>query len=405
MGPGAAFSIAKLRSSDLAPSELTLALRERVRAHSHFQALVYEDMAAVADACEDEFDPELAWDAASSEIRAALRLTRRAADHALDMALALRHRVPMVLDALKAGAIDNRRATTIVQGTSHLPAEIAAQVAGEILEAAQRLTTGQLRERLRRLAIDIDSDDAARRYEHATEQRRVELEATEAGTGNLLIFDAPPDRVAAARQHIDAIARSLRSPGEQRTIDQLRADVALDLLSGEQPQTDSVATRPARRTGGSVNLTVDLATLAGLADRCGEIAGFGPIVAEIARKVATTQRRSSWRFTVTDSGSGQPVATGVTRRRPTAEQHRAVIADHPTCIFPGCRMPAIDCDMDHRTAWTDGGPTIEENLAPLCRHDHRLKHEYGWKLTRLHDGDHEWTSPLGHTYTTSGRSP
>ena len=82
-----------------------------------------------------------------------------------------------------------------------------------------------------------------------------------------------------------------------------------------------------------------------------------------------------------------------------------MIADHPTCIFPGCRTPAVDCDLDHRTAWTDGGPTIEENLAPLCRHDHRLKHEYGWKLARLHDGDHMWTSPLGRTYTTSGRSP
>lgn len=68
-------------------------------------------------------------------------------------------------------------------------------------------------------------------------------------------------------------------------------------------------------------------------------------------------------------------------------------------------MPAIDCDLDHRTAWSDHGPTHEANLAPLCRHDHRLKHDHGWQLDRLDDGDHQWTSPLGHTHTTSGRSP
>ena len=74
-------------------------------------------------------------------------------------------------------------------------------------------------------------------------------------------------------------------------------------------------------------------------------------------------------------------------------------------MFPGCRMPANDCDIDHRTAWSEHGPTQVNNLAPLCRHDHRLKHEHGWKLERLDNGDHLWTSPLGHTYTTSGRSP
>ncbi|MEE8375472.1 MAG: HNH endonuclease signature motif containing protein [Acidimicrobiia bacterium] len=37
-------------------------------------------------------------------------------------------------------------------------------------------------------------------------------------------------------------------------------------------------------------------------------------------------------------------------------------------------MPATDCDLDHRNAWADGGPTTEDNLAPLCRHDHIVRH-------------------------------
>ncbi len=90
-------------------------LQARIRSHSHFQALIYEDIAAIHDACTDLVDPELAWEAAASEIRAALRLTRRAADHHLDLALALRDRLPAVLAALKAGEIDQRRATVIVR--------------------------------------------------------------------------------------------------------------------------------------------------------------------------------------------------------------------------------------------------------------------------------------------------
>jgi HNH endonuclease len=67
-------------------------------------------------------------------------------------------------------------------------------------------------------------------------------------------------------------------------------------------------------------------------------------------------------------------------------------------------MPATDCDLDHREAWVDGGPTTEENLAPLCRHDHIVRHN-GWTIKRLPDGSHQWTSRLGHTYITDREPP
>jgi len=66
-------------------------------------------------------------------------------------------------------------------------------------------------------------------------------------------------------------------------------------------------------------------------------------------------------------------------------------------------MPAVDCDLDHLTAWTDGGPTTLTNTGPKCRHDHQLK-DHGWTHRRQNDQDH-WTSPHGHTYITQGQSP
>jgi hypothetical protein len=76
------------------------------------------------------------------------------------------------------------------------------------------------------------------------------------------------------------------------------------------------------------------------------------------------------RVTVTDPETGEVVHNGTTRRRPTAAQRRHIEARHPTCIFPGCRKPSRESDIDHREAWTEGGLTDEENLGPLCRRHH-----------------------------------
>jgi hypothetical protein len=68
-------------------------------------------------------------------------------------------------------------------------------------------------------------------------------------------------------------------------------------------------------------------------------------------------------------------------------------------------MPSVDCDLDHNQRWADGGETTKPNLAPLCRHGHIIKDTLGWTYQRLPNGDYQWTTRLGHTYTTSGTPP
>jgi hypothetical protein len=142
-----------------------------------------------------------------------------------------------------------------------------------------------------------------------------------------------------------------------------------------------------------------------LSEKAGELAGFGPVVADIARQVGDAQHSSEWRFTVTDPESGLPIHNGITRRRPNTRQRRQVETRHHTCVFPGCRMPAAGCDLDHRIPWAQGGPTHVGLLAPLCRHDHFNRHHCGWSYRQEPNGDFIWTSPLGHSYTTSGKPP
>ncbi|MCI0543828.1 MAG: HNH endonuclease, partial [Actinobacteria bacterium] len=127
----------------------------------------------------------------------------------------------------------------------------------------------------------------------------------------------------------------------------------------------------------------------------GELAGFGPVVAEVARRVVASETGARHRVTVTDGD--RVVWSGTTRRRPTTAIRDHVQAETPTCIFPGCRMPASQCDIDHRQPWSEGGSTTVANSNPLCRRDHIRKHK-GWHMVRSSDGMWSWISPLGRVY-------
>ena len=346
-----------------------------------------------ADVVRDPVEVEFA----STEVAAALNLTRRAADSELGFALQLMERLPGVWELLDAGGIDLRRARIIVDGTDHLPEETARQVVSRVVDAAPRLTTGQLAARIRRLCLETDPGEAKTRYEDALTERRIVSEADVDGTANLFGLKLEPHRVVAVTRRINKIARGLKHSDDPRSIDQIRADVFLDLLAGNH--LDTAGQRA------TVDITVDLQTLVGLSESPGELAGFGPVIADIARQVTAEQEKAEWRYTITDPDTGQVVHTGITTRRPTTTLRRLVQAQHRTCVFLGCRIPAIDCDIDHTVAVKDGGPTTDCNLAPLCRYHHRAKHQAPWKPRRLPNSDHLWTSPLGHIYTTSGIPP
>jgi hypothetical protein len=364
-------------------------LRAHQRMASHYQAHTYNDMTAITTVlAQDGETGEI--DLAAVEIRAALNLTRRAADIELSFALDLQQRLPKVHAMLMDGSLDVKRAKTIDRETCHLTTATARSVVERISEAAPQLTTGQLGARIKKLCIQADVDEAKKRYDQAVDSRRMIAEPTVDGTANLTGLDLPPDKVAAITRRVNKIARSLRGDGETRTMDQLRADIYLDLLQGTGHTT---------RDRGVVHMTVDLDTLTGLTEHPGDLNGFTPIISDIARQIATDQPDAEWRYTVTDSETGQPITTGITSRRPTVSQRREVETRDRTCVFPGCRMPATDCDLDHTTTWAEGGSTASGNLATLCRSDHRLRHN-GWSYRTMPNGGHQWTSPLGHTSTT-----
>ncbi len=98
-------------------------------------------------------------------------------------------------------------------------------------------------------------------------------------------------------------------------------------------------------------------------------------------------------------------ATDVASRsyRPSARLAAYVVARDSTCRFPGCRVPAWRCDLDHIEPFDDRRPAVEQttanNLQPLCRYHHRLKTHGGWRVERDSlTGATTWTSPTGQAY-------
>lgn len=349
--------------------------------HRSYQALKLED-------AKDTYD------GATFELRGALRWTRRAAENELDFATDLTMRLPSILALLRSGKIDRRRAKVIVDRTIHLSVAHARLVADAIQDEAPRLTTGQLAARIRRAALGVDPESCRQEAKAAKDQRLFLTQSEPDGTASIHLYGIDPLRAQELSDRINKIARGLRQDGEHRTMDQLRADVAVDLLCGT-----------AAPAIGKVHLTIGLTHLFDPeVAAAAQLAGYGPIFDDIARQV-TELRLGSWDWTVEHPDSGMPVADGHTRRRHSASQRRRVAIRHSTCVAPGCRMPTIGCDIDHTTPYSESGVTETESSAPLCRHDHCVRHQTGWTYTHRPDGDIVWKSPLGTTYTASGRDP
>ncbi|MGH9207837.1 MAG: DUF222 domain-containing protein, partial [Acidimicrobiales bacterium] len=155
---------------------------------------------------------------------------------------------------------------------------------------------------------------------------------------------------------------------------------------------------PRRSAGVDVRVTIPYTALLGAEDQPGELAGYGPIPAAVARDLAAG---GTWRRILTDPASGRPVDYGTTRYRPPAHLAGLVITRDQTCQFPGCRIPAHRCDIDHTSAHspdTGTGPTSETNLGPKCRRHHQVKQTPGWSVTQHPDGCTTWATPSGHVY-------
>ncbi|MDT7619152.1 MAG: hypothetical protein QOF99_53 [Pseudonocardiales bacterium] len=413
------------------------------------QAEQIREIAGLARAAEADpafgDDPEQVYASVCAEVGLMARVASRTARARVDDAVTLAERLPATLAALSSGRISLPSARAVVEETMVLDESLLAEAERRILARAAGRTTGQIRADSRRVVARLDAEAVRRRAEQARRERSVRLIPEPDGMATLAAY-LPAHEAVAAYGVLDGYARRAGGPGDDRPMDARRADALVDLLldqlgssgpvgSGEPLGSSepvgqglppdlaappdpvptvtpngaarsggvagsAVVARPVRRGGVQVRVgvTVGLTTLLGLDQLPGELAGYGPIPADQARELAA---QGTWRRLVTDPVTGALLDYGTSRYTPPAHLAAHVVARDQTCVFPGCRIRADRCDLDHRVPFdADGGngATSDVNLSALCRPHHRLKQQPGWRLARYADGTLAWRTPTGHRY-------
>ncbi|HEX6231494.1 MAG TPA: DUF222 domain-containing protein [Jiangellaceae bacterium] len=169
---------------------------------------------------------------AAEEARAALVWSRLRAERAFGFAVDVFVRLPVLGEAMLAGELDEPRARAFVDWTGALSDAQAEQVCAQLLAQAPQLVVGELIDRIKRACLAIDPDYAEKRYRDAVRTRRVRGSRNPDGTANLGGYNQPLDRIAAASEHIDTLARACKRAGDRRPVDHIRSDLFLGLADG-----------------------------------------------------------------------------------------------------------------------------------------------------------------------------
>ncbi len=207
--------------------------------------------------------------------------------------------------------------------------------------------------------------------------------------------------------------RGFAAQAARRPFDLRMADALVDLIlspgsaspvvgdcdpEGGGPTETGSGGAPGRVTVNTqINVTIPIDSLAGLSDTPGTLSGYGVLPADLVRRLAAGDTR--WRHILTDRATGAVLDVGTWSYRPPTALDRHVRTRDVTCRFPGCQVPARECDLDHLIPFPQG-PTNAENLHALCRRHHQLKHDDNWTVEPLPHSGLRWTSPHGSTRDT-----
>jgi hypothetical protein len=384
---------------------------------------VARQVAAVRAACVGAVaDQHGAADRVLDELMTALVVSRRSAAFTREQSEALRC-YPEVWAALVRGDIDATRGRIIAEALSQVPradadgiprpsypTELAA-LRSDGLAYALEHTARRLALYLRRRLAGVGVDAGANRRKRALAQRGVWIAHDGDGTADLTARLASEDaeRVYAAIRAI-ALADRNGDPAHDREsprepLDLWLAAAFVDAVLGPAGPVaagggdGADGHGPLHRVGVEtvINVTIALESLAGLTDEPAVLNGFGVLPAHVARRLAAGDAR--WRHILTCRTSGALLDVGTLSYRPPGALDRHVRLRDGTCRFPGCEVPAHECDLDHLIPFPDG-PTSAGNLHALCRRHHGLKHEGAWRVESLPGHGLRWTSPNGATAVT-----
>lgn len=412
-----------------------------------------------------------ATDSAAMEIALVAGLSQGQAHRVLDQAETMALDMPEVLESLALGRIGTSHVQRILEHAQHIvpePLPVPASDAddatreqwerqmahraalarrdrrdfgADMLAVAPGKSPAQVRVRGRQILEKYYGLSYTKRSRTELRDRRITLEEANHGMtwfsgylptascqaifskidGMARLLKADPDSAAAVvRAAAEAGAEGnavqpQEDPAEERTLDQLRADVFTDMVlngprgqgletvnaevfvaipatmlpgtpGGPSAKDDTNVDGPAAETqqaGGAPGtprgwFDARLSGAGGLAAAhlqpgaaVPTLLGAGPIDQGSAARLMTAAK--TWWRLITDPVTGAIVEFGQDRYRPTAAQRAALRFRDGGCTTPGCTGPARNCEIDHTEEWQNGGGTDLSNTRLACKRCHRLK--------------------------------
>ncbi|ROS22159.1 HNH endonuclease [Rathayibacter sp. PhB127] len=383
-------------AAERAASPTRLRAAERMHRGYRLALTVQEGFARGASRSETR---DLAERSIRAELAVTIGVSEREVCRRLETAQMLMEHLPLTRALLRDARILWEVGEAICRTASSLPEASRAALDERAADAALTMTTTQLRRALQRWREELHEQPLAERHARAKEDRAVWVTPDVDGMATLCLH-APAPAVTGAYDRLRRIARTLRDDGDPRTLQQLSADAAVDLLCdgdiagttpNEEHRPDPTFVPGVRA---EVRLTLAASTAAGLDDAPADLDGYGPVPADVARELLRTG--ASFTRVLTDQDTGAVVSVGRTWRVPPAQMRLHLQLRDQTCRFPGCTRTASTAEADHTIEWRNGGETSLENLVMLCTSHHHVRHGEQWSYDRIDDdGTLEWTSPTG----------
>ena len=308
---------------------------------------------------------------------------------------ALRDRFPRIGQSLRGGETSAFAARLIVQETRPLSDETARgidrQFAGD-LAGTTATRAGRAARFLGMKADPVAYVEAARR---SAEQRRI---TTRPAPDTMVWLSAllPVSTGVGAFACLDRDARAAVAAGDGRSLDQLRADLLVQRVTGRSEADPAPI---------ELQLTMDAKTLLGDDQTPAVIGGFGAVPAGWAMDLLARTMDAGVhvfiRRVLTDPVDGTVLALDSRRRLFEGTARRFLDARDQTCRIPSCDAPIRH--HDHIVRHRDGGPTSPDNGQGTCVAWNLVKDNRGWTVRPL-PPDHPNAPPAVQVITPTGHS-
>lgn len=337
-----------------------------------------------------------------------LRIPRQTVMRRLTVGWTLRDSLPATWAVFLEGGCTDAAATIAADQSAGLTGEQLAAFDLAAAQLVQEQKPGKLERTLGSLRDRLDPDASIDRHARASTRRHISVRPLGDGQASLTLTTDSTDVAAVYDVLRQAAIRAHGREGECRTLGQLMADIAVDLVLHGAAVDASQPTDPAyplERLGdlrvphrkavqATLLVVIPAGSATGTSDEPAQLAGMGSIDADVARRLV--QHTRTWTRVVVDPVDNAVLAIDAKERYIPSGLKRLIHVRTTSCDGDECGLPSHRADIDHVIRVEHDGRTRHANLHPLCRASHQLKDEGGhWKVDMDDEGTTVWRSRWG----------